>query len=409
VKRLAGIAQKVTTHEHAIFYPQMKIPPKKLHKASGLDRARYKGQDYYFGTSGSLESEQRYDQWVKQLLAGNPDPSPKLGSATMAGLVKQFLDHAKKKYSVGEYCNVKSACGVLLATHRPTRPNHFGPKALADVRDAMIAKGWPRTRVNEQISRVRRVFRWGVSQEIVSVHTVLALRELLPLREGEVRGLTESSPVTAASQEQVDAVLAQLVPTLATMVRVHQLVGMRPSELFTMRPDDIDRTDKVWVYWPRQFKTKWRGKKLPYAIGPKVQKLLKPYLDRPGDEYLFTPRQSILERQAMRTKHAKNKPSTQQLSRRTGRVRKVAPLYNRTSYRNALARAVRRITGSDEEAFLKLFFRPNQLRHKRATEMRSKVGIEDARASMGHSDISATLIYAEADLKKAKEIARKHG
>jgi integrase len=50
---------------------------------------------------------------------------------------------------------------------------------------------------------------------------------------------------------------------------------------------------------------------------------------------------------------------------------------------------------------------PNRLRHTRGTEIRERHGIDAAQIILGHSSPDVTKIYAEATLKKAKEIMRK--
>jgi integrase len=52
---------------------------------------------------------------------------------------------------------------------------------------------------------------------------------------------------------------------------------------------------------------------------------------------------------------------------------------------------------------------PNQLRHTAATEVRRKFGVEGAQIMLGHSKADVTQIYAERDLAKGIEIARRIG
>lgn len=383
-----------------------RIPERRVHKASGQDRCRYKGKDYYFGAAGSPESDERYRAWVTRLMANEDEPPTKVLDATVARVIKGFLDFAKRRYSSGEFYNCMQASRVLAKAHRKTTTSKFGPLALMEVRELMVAKGWPRTRINSQINRIRRMFRWGVAFELVHLHTVLALREVLPLIVGETTA-PESEPIGPATPEQVAAILPQLQPTLRAMVQVHELIGMRPSELFHMKAKDIDQAGEIWVYRPRKFKQQHHGKLLAYAVGPKAQAILGPFLEgRASDEYLFKPAQTIAEYKAMRSANRKTKPAKKPRIKYKPAPRKRNEHYNRTTFRQALVRAVKRITGADKAAFKALYFHPNQLRHTKATAVRAEHGVEAARVALGHSNIDTTLIYAEADLAKAKEIAR---
>ena len=55
-------------------------------------------------------------------------------------------------------------------------------------------------------------------------------------------------------------------------------------------------------------------------------------------------------------------------------------------------------------------WRPNQLRHSTATELRRRYGIEGARLVLGTFESGETTeIYAEADMNKAQQIALEVG
>jgi integrase len=49
------------------------------------------------------------------------------------------------------------------------------------------------------------------------------------------------------------------------------------------------------------------------------------------------------------------------------------------------------------------------LRHKVATELREREGVESASVILGHAHLPTTEIYAEASTKKALEVALRHG
>jgi hypothetical protein len=49
------------------------------------------------------------------------------------------------------------------------------------------------------------------------------------------------------------------------------------------------------------------------------------------------------------------------------------------------------------------------LRHNAATVLRKEYGIEVAKIILGHATLSATLVYGERDLAKAREVVEKIG
>jgi hypothetical protein len=72
----------------------------------------------------------------------------------------------------------------------------FGPKKLKAVRQRMIDAGLCRTVVNRYVGRVRTVFRWAESEELVPAASHHALRTLagLPRNARGVRHTPACSP-----------------------------------------------------------------------------------------------------------------------------------------------------------------------------------------------------------------------
>ncbi len=75
--------------------------------------------------------------------------------------------------------------------------------------------------------------------------------------------------------------------------------------------------------------------------------------------------------------------------------------YSTASYRRVIHRACHRL-GIE-------LWSPNRLRHTKATDVRSRYGIDAARALLGHSNAATTEIYAELDAEKARKIAKDTG
>ena len=58
----------------------------------------------------------------------------------------------------------------------------FGPLALKAVREEMIDAGITRKRINQHVGRIGRMFAWGVSQELIPVTILHALKTFNWLR-----------------------------------------------------------------------------------------------------------------------------------------------------------------------------------------------------------------------------------
>jgi len=268
----------------------------------------------------------------------------------------------------------------------------------------MIRAGRVRTSINAQVHRIRRAFGWAVEEELLPESVYAALKTVRALRQGRCKA-KESKPVLPVDQEVVDKTLLQLCPVVQAMIQLQQLSGARPGEITKLRPCDVSYgVDGVWCYRPSSHKTEHRGKDRRIYFGPRCQEILRPYLNRAPESYCFSPREADKQQRADR--HAKRVTPPNQ-GNRCGLSRKAKPKctpgdrYTKTSYARAIARACRK-AGVDH-------WTPNQLRHSRATMLRKMYGVESAAVVLGHCDPNTTLIYAEADYEKAKEITRAVG
>jgi integrase len=188
------------------------------------------------------------------------------------------------------------------------------------------------------------------------------------------------------------------------MVRIQRLTSARPGEVCSMSPGDIDCSGDVWVYRPSEHKTEHFEKDRLIAIGPRAQAILKPYLDRPDQEFCFSPQESEKQR---RSKVRENRTTPLSCGNRVGTNRVAHPRrrasnrYRTASYRRAIHRVCEK-HGIEK-------WSPNRIRHTASTEIRKRFGIDAARAVDGHGSTKTTEIYAEVDLGKAVEVMRQVG
>jgi integrase len=284
-------------------------------------------------------------------------------------LVLAYFEFAKGYFRkdgepTSEVCVIHQALRVVSALHARTPCSQFGPLALQACQDAMIARGWSRKTINRQIGRIRKMFSWGVSRELVRAETHQALTSVMPLLAGRTKA-KERPDVGPVSDEAIDSTLPHMSTQAADALRILRLTGMRPGEVLAMRSGDIDRTDpECWKYDVRAHKNAHHGKLRTIFLGPKAIAIIAPrILKTAGDRRLF-------------------------------------PM-NRNSLRWAVHRACKR-------AGVPAWF-PNQIRHTVATEIKTRFGLESAQVLLGHSKPDTTLIYAERDLEHAKALARKIG
>jgi len=265
-----------------------------------------------------------------------------------------------------------------------------------------VNQGLSRTYTNSQIGRIKRIFKWAVSEELVHPSIYQGLQTVVGLKFGRTDA-KETDPVKPVSDEQVQKTLPYLSPQVAAMVNVQRLTAMRPGEVVIMRIKDIDMSKEVWLYEPHDHKNRWRGSKKLIAIGPRAQDVIRPFLEKNPTEYLFSPRDAAeWHRNNRPLKNDRKTPIYPSELRRRERVKRtrkckkglriVGERYHTKSYRRAVAYGIKRAQIAGEHISS---WHPHQLRHTRATEVRKSDGIEAVQIALGHSRADVTGIYAD--------------
>lgn len=324
---------------------------------------------------------------------------------TIPDLVRSYLAHAKTYYKSNEPKNIEYALDFLVSKCPGMAVEDFGPLVLKAVRKKMIQeKDWTRGVINQRISMIVRMFKWGVSEQLVPVHVYQSLAAVESLHKGRSEA-RESKRVRPVPDAHWQAILPYLSQTVADMVRIQRLTGMRSNEVCVIRPVDIDRSGEVWIYTPSEYK----GEHLEdydrkVALGPQAQAILCKYLFGDSQGYCFTPARAEAER-----------------GRQPAKLRS---RYDKDSYRLAVTRAIgaaNRVTleqckKESPKEWEKLYrtrqiphWHPHQLRHTHATEIAAAESVETAKAALGHKRLQTTEIYAEKDMRRAIEAAKKYG
>ncbi len=404
-----------------------KIPKLRRQKEkNGNDRAFVvlAGVRFHLGPYGSKESRGEYDRLTVEWLANGRCMAVEPDQITIAELVSRYWDYAEFYYAnpngdaSSELVNYRQAFKPLIALYSETPAKDYGPLAMKAVRQRMIDTGWCRSYINRQVFRLRRVFKWASSEEILPASVYHRLETVEGLKYGRTDA-PESGRVLPVEDHVVDATLPLLTPTVRAMVTVQRLTGMRPGELCRMGVVDLDMSGDTWTYTPTHHKTQYRGRSRTIYLGPKAQEAIRPYL-RNLKGYMFTPEQADRERREIMHANRKtplscgNVPGSHCKPRPQ---RKPGERYSTGTYGRAIAygclQAFPAPKGMKGEA-LKQWNRehhwsPNQLRHAFATMVRRERGLEDAQILLGHAKADVTQVYAERDEQRAIETIRKIG
>jgi integrase len=249
------------------------IPKYSHHKASGQAVVNICGKDHYLGPWKSKASQLEYDRLITEwIAAGRPSIRTQSPSQrTVKELILAFWEHAQTYYvkngrPTGSADNFKIALRFLrqLYGHRPAA--EFGPLALKAVRTKMVEANHSRRYINDNVERIRQMFRWAASEELIPMEIYNSLKPVQALPKG--RGLArENRPIMPVDDAVVDATVPFLSPVVAAMVRLQRLTGARPGEVCVLRPGDIDRSEDIWWFVPQEHKTEHHGRERVITIG----------------------------------------------------------------------------------------------------------------------------------------------
>lgn len=414
--------------------PRKDVPnyPSKPH-SSGQARIILGGRAIYLGAFGSPESHATYRRVIGEYLTTGAMPAiggPRI-KLTVEELATQYWLWAEKRHQrkgklTAQGHKVKASLVPLVRNYGETLAIDFGPKAMRALleilnqpqpcgrckatgkiagkkkRDCPWCKGtkqflWSVCYIRHCSGIIKGIWDWAVDEEILPGHALhRALRSRAKTKAD--RRARRILPVPLADMQ---ATVEQLGAVVSAMVRVQHLCGMRPIEVIGMRRCDINfegivpevgKFEGVWVYDVADDfnKNAHKDQARVVFLGPKAQTILKRFLSCQPEEFLFSPKETM-----RLLRRAGNRSARLQL------VHPPGERYKTDSYDQAIGNAVRR-AGVPH-------WTPNQLRHLRATEIRSQYSSDHARVVLGHALAGITGRYAEPDLEKAAKVAREIG
>jgi hypothetical protein len=137
------------------------------------------------GSHDSEESKTAFGRLQLELASSPSKVFAVSSSVTINELLLAYIEHAAKHYvdpkgnPTNEQLLVKIVSRNTRAVYGDLPASEFGPLALKAVRQKFIDLGWCRKTVNQQIERLRRIFRWAVAEELVppSVHALSHFRK----------------------------------------------------------------------------------------------------------------------------------------------------------------------------------------------------------------------------------------
>jgi integrase len=346
-------------------------------------------QDHYCGRWGdsdepSVACRASYDELIARWLAGGRKPLRRavVGGLLVRDLAERYEGHCRVYYRKAKKLTAAGrrairAMGVLGRLYGSKLLAEFDRQDFVLVRNHWIENPSQSTRgernarstVNTMAGHIRAAFRWGAEQGFVPALTLAEVNIPRTLAKGRTDA-EEREPVGPPDAAHVQAVASVVRPPARAMIELQCLTGMRPNEVSSLRPRDIDRSGEVWVYRvdPEVNKKEHLGDKRTVLFGPKAQVILGPWLKRAGS------------------------PTAWLFTTRTGKR------YTPHDYATAVKKTCLRLGLP--------VFTPNALRHLAGTEIRATHGLEAAQVTLGHRDIRTTQRYSLPDYTKAEDVAK---
>jgi integrase len=357
------------------------IPRYCLHKRSGQAVVFINRTQRYLGPYDSPESRAAYGEIVAQLSKNGAVDAAKSPQApvnlTVSALLLKYVTEELPRFSADEQHCQRGAIRIVRQLFGETSVIDFGPLKLRLVREAMITgdpaavdaegkpsprKPWSRDYINHQIKRLRSVFRWGVSWEIVPQTVADALAAVSALKVGETTAVDyevrESVP-----DADIKAVRSLLKPRDQDILDLLLLTGARPGELIGLKVGDVERNGETWRCELVKHKTAHKGKKRVLLFNRHAQAILMRHIKAdPSVRFFVTTRST----------------------------------FSNTIKKKCLAAGVTPWV-------------PHQLRHTVGTLLADELGLEASQRVLGHSKTVMTEHYARAAEKKAREAVERLG
>lgn len=367
-----------------------KNPPKQRRQRykdrSDLSYVTINKQKIYLGKWGSEEADQNHRRIIAEWAEGDGEISTKEDDLLIAELIAEYSKFAKKKWKGQAHSKRARVIVELNDLYGDVLVNDFNARSLKVVRNHWIEKGDKRKTINEYTRYLKHVFQWAAENEYISDYKASTIKDVAPLGPGDAPGPDKVSPIP---ESQVNAIEDHISPLLWSLIQVQLNSGARPSELFTLRPTDINfkpiidgqEMDDLWTVDYTDHKTaRWDCERIVH-FDEACQAFLQPLLTGwPIDRFIFDPQRPEAGKAANITakRHRSHK-------------------YNKDSYRQAVHRACVRAEIPT--------WNPYQLRHTFKDNKTREHSLEVARVLMGHKDERTTRGYGSNEPERAKAAA----
>ena len=348
------------------------LVPRLCTDKTGRCFCKVRGKFVSLGRADDPQVHQRYAALLTSLNS-SPVSTPTAASTaptgiTVSELMLKFALEVMPKYrrsdgqpSAEQDC-FRSVIKIVRRLFGETPAVDFGPLRLRLCRSEMVKAGWSRKFVNKQTGRLRLMFRWAVSWELIPQVVADALKSVAPLDPGETEA-RETKPRRSIPAADLKAVRDVLLERHRDALDLLLLCGARPGELLSLTTAMIDRSGEVWRVDLEKHKTAHHEKSRTLYFNRTAQAILQKYLKADPDERLFP--------------------------------------FTRGTFSQVISYACERAEVTP--------FVPHQLRHTVATQVVDQLGLEFAQQLLGHSNAAMTQHYSKSAEQAAMTAVQKLG
>lgn len=266
----------------------MRIAKMQKH-SSGHWRVRINGKCYYLGKDKDT-AERKYRELITEHYGIATNSQFRGNCITVGELLEKYITEklrtASAKWRKTREHTLSQMMGPAVELYGDLPANDFGPKAFKMVRQMMstevsvssIEKSSHNKRsvsyVNGLASILKAAFKWGVSEELVSVETYQRLQTVPGLHPGDA-GLSNGREVHPVSESHYRATLPFLSGDASDFIQLLWLSGCRPGELIDLTPDELAKEGEYYVYRPKHHKTSRKNKLRAIVFGAEGVAILR--------------------------------------------------------------------------------------------------------------------------------------
>jgi integrase len=282
-----------------------KAPTYRIHPTHNQAITVIDGRMRYLGKPHTPESYNKYRKLLAEWYARGQTSTPTgdhgvTVTTIIAGWLGTIVEAGRA------HINAQRAARVLRRLYGDLPAGDFGPLRLIACREDMARtpiRPSIRNRsgryavhtVNGTIGHIIDIFSWAEAREMVPRGTAHALREVKPLKAGEL-GLWLGHVVPPVDDDTLSRTMRYVPPTVADVLQLLRLTGARAGEICGMKGAEIDRAKAEWNFIPAKHKTAHLRKKRIIPLGPRARKIIERYLRADPEEFLFKPLEVICER-----------------------------------------------------------------------------------------------------------------